>query len=297
MIPAREELLKSLMAEAEKPRKVVKFKNLYRYGSVAAAAVILIVAAIELPGLWGGVKENLAINDLAVNDIAESGAAKQEDSYEEAAAETENLKKDITADTADVTKEYSAPISVENQISTEPAPSAQSQKLALAEEEAAADEAESVEDFPVAAYSANDTAAMMRGFGGETPVGKSVSVDEYLAMFDFDLSGIILPEGVNRTDEVIFPDTDSDGNTVFSERTISYSGEGKSLWLTVSQDMDFVSGMIDENPDSKVSENISIVDGGDGNLTAYVKGGSGAYIADCINFSVNEVKALAFSLK
>ncbi len=45
-IPVNNELLQSLLSEAEKPVKRVKFKNIYRYGGVAAAALLLTVSAI-----------------------------------------------------------------------------------------------------------------------------------------------------------------------------------------------------------------------------------------------------------
>ncbi len=47
-IPVNEELLSSLLEEAQKPVKRVKFTRFYRYGSVVAAALILTVSAIAV---------------------------------------------------------------------------------------------------------------------------------------------------------------------------------------------------------------------------------------------------------
>ena len=76
-IPVNEELLNSLIAEAESSVKVYKFKNIYKYGTAVAAALILAVSAFALPSLLGNQSSEKSVN-LAVSTQKDAKNSAQE---------------------------------------------------------------------------------------------------------------------------------------------------------------------------------------------------------------------------
>lgn len=273
-IPVNEELLNSLVAKAESSVKVVRFKNIYKYSVAVAAALILAVSAIALPTLTGNQKSEDSAN-LAVTTKKDTAAPIKETT--DTKSEAQNAKAEVSApvskktDTAKIESnaayDYSAQDSADSTIAV------------------ASETYEKSEDIAVMRAIENEEALK-----DETLVDGSMDIYEYLNMFGIDLTKIALPSGVLRGDDFIAPPKDDDGNIFFSETVISYFGDNKVLTLTVSQNYDYVSDMIN------LTEG-GIAQGEDGFMTAYITNDNAAFIADCINFSVNEVEALASSLE
>lgn len=273
-IPVNEELLNSLIAKAESSVKVVRFKNIYKYSVAVAAALILAVSAIALPNLTGNQKSegsaNLAVTTKKDTAVPIKETADIKDEVQNAKAEV-SIPVSDKADTAKIQSnaayDYSAQYSADSTIAV------------------ASETYEQSEDIAVMRAIENEEALK-----DEALVDGSMDIYEYLNLFGIDLTKIALPSGVLRGDNFIAPPKDDDGNIIFSETVISYFGDNKVLTLTVSQNYDYVSDMI------SLTEG-GIAQGEDGFITAYITNDNAAFIADCINFSVNEVEALASSLK
>ncbi len=274
-IPVNEELLNSLIAKAESSVKVVKFKNIYKYSAAVAAALILAVSAIALPTLTGN-KESEKSTNLAVNTKKDTTVPIKETA--DIKDEVQNAKAEVSApvsDKADTAKIQS------NAVYDYSANDDTDSTIAVASEPCA----DTTEDIAVMRAIENEEALK-----DEALVDGSMDIYEYLNLFGIDLTKIALPSGVLRGDDFIAPPKDEDGNIIFSETVISYFGDSKVLTLTVSQNKDYVSDMI------SLTEG-GIDQGEDGFITAYITNDNAAFIADCINFSVNEAEALASSLK
>lgn len=274
-IPVNEDLLNKLLCEAEKPVRVIKFKRIYKYGTAFAAALVLVFAAVSFPQLIGKKnseekqKAQLAVSTQ--NDTLDNSAEETEKASATNAESKEEIKNDLSSNSL-------KKISKEQLISND-------------EEEKTSDLSEDSENISLFALSG--------GSGGVMRTVESISEDiayeeidifEYLGVFGFDLSRLALPEGISRTDDKIFAARDEDGNLIFSNCVVSFSGDEKNLSISVSQDKAYAENML------KIYKN-GIENHEDGGITVYVLCDSGAYIADCQNFSVNEAEALASSLK
>ncbi len=274
-IPVNEDLLNKLLCEAEKPMRVIKFKRIYKYGTAAAAALLLVFAAVSFPQLVGE-------KNSSKEPKAQLAVSTQEDTLDNSEEET---------DKASVTNAKSKE-EIKNDISSNSSEKiSDEQIISNAKEEKTSDLSEDSEDISLFSLSG--------GTGGIMRASESISEDisyeeidifEYLGVFGFDLSRLALPEGVSLTDDKIFAARDNDENIIFSNCVVSFSGDEKSLSISVTQDKAYVKNML------KIYKN-GIENHEDGGITVYVLCDSGAYIADCQNFSVNEAEALASSLK
>lgn len=273
-LPVNEDLLNKLLCEAEKPVRVIKFKRIYKYGTAFAAALVLVFAAVLFPQLIG--KKN-----SEEKQKAQLAVSTQNDTLYNSAEETEKA----SAPNAESKEE------IKNDLSSNSLKKISKEQLISNAKEETSDLSEDSENISLFALSG--------GSGGVMRIAESISEDiayeeidifEYLGVFGFDLSRLALPEGISRTDDKIFAARDEDGNIIFSNCVVSFSGDEKNLSISVTQDKAYAENML------KIYKN-GIENHEDGGITVYVLCDSGAYIADCQNFSVNEAEALASSLK
>ena len=297
-IPVNEELLKSLMAKAERPQKVIKFKNIYKIGTAVAAVLVLAVSisAITFLGNDGtsSPKEKKPSTKIAVSTPAPNEAKTI------TSAEMAEDKADSINDTAD---NQTAPaetipekIEVETEFSfskNEPVYAARTitensvQKIEISDEES--EDTDTAQNSTLAIASDMDKSAPVpesAGGGSSSVMARkqnSMELSEYLNIFGIDISKIVLPQGVTANDEFITPSYSPDGSISFEDFSLSFSGGDKTLTLTVSQGL------------SSFSDGISTDE--NGKITAYITVGDISFMAEGYNFTYEEMKAFASSLK
>ncbi len=318
-IPVNEELLKSLLDEAKKPVKVVRFKNIYKYGAVAAA-LILAVSATAIPNFMEDKPESKSAksNIASTSSVpAETKAADKPEikvseapilAYDNQTAQEKTIQKElpetkeVQASTKVIRNQSKPALKSEGEVQdalAQPEQDYQNQPRAEADKpikESVNKPLKADTENPTFA-TANEKAAVARSIGGDYSAKndadniEEVNVDEYLKSFGFNLANPTLPSDVKRLNDTTWTLRDENGNFIFSDCVLSFSGnDNREVTIIVSRNQDYALEMINLNPSG-------IAVGENGYIGAYVLSNNGAYIVDCYNLSVNEVETLVSSLK